>query len=54
MGMDLGVFFFQFFDVTEVVIIHKDDLARFGYRLDMKVEKIQNISIFLTTYWNLS
>ncbi len=31
--------FFQFCDVAEVTIIHKDDLARFGYRLDMKVEK---------------
>jgi hypothetical protein len=25
----------------------KDDLARFGYRLDMKIEKNQNPSIFL-------
>jgi len=32
-------FFPQFCDVAEVVIIHKDDLARFGYILDMKVEK---------------
>jgi hypothetical protein len=31
-----------------------DNLARFGYRLDMKVEKKQNPSIFLATYWNLS
>jgi len=31
-----------------------NDLARFGYILDMKVEKNQNPSMFLATYWNLS
>jgi hypothetical protein len=32
-----------------------DDLARLGYRLDMKVKKEnQKLSIFLATYWNLS
>jgi hypothetical protein len=40
-------FFFQFCDVAE------DDFARFGYILDMKVEKNPNSSIFLATYWNL-
>jgi len=31
-----------------------DDLARFGYILDMNVEKNHNPSIFLATYWNLA
>jgi hypothetical protein len=31
-----------------------DDLARFGYILDIKVEKSQIPCIFLATYWNLS
>jgi hypothetical protein len=35
-----GFFFLpQFCDVAEVVIINKDDLARFGYILHMKVEE---------------
>jgi hypothetical protein len=38
--------------------VPKYDLARFGYILDMKVEKKkkknQNPFIFLATYWNLS
>jgi hypothetical protein len=48
-------FFFQFCDVGQVAIIHKMLLvARFGYRLDMKVKKKKNDpSIFLATYWNL-
>ncbi len=29
------------------------NLANFGYKPDMKVEKNQNPSIFLATYWNL-
>jgi len=32
-------YFFQFCDVAEVEIIHKKILARFGYRLDLKVGK---------------
>jgi hypothetical protein len=34
----------------------ENNLAKFGYILDMKVErrKKQNPSIFLATYWNLS
>jgi hypothetical protein len=37
----MGVFFFFFFfkNLAEVAIIPKDGLARFGYILDMKVEK---------------
>ncbi len=31
-----------------------DDLARFGYMLDMKAQNKQNPSIFLATYWNSS
>jgi hypothetical protein len=48
------LFLFQFCDAAQVVIIHKMLLARFGYRLDMKVKKKKNDpSIFLATYWNL-
>jgi hypothetical protein len=32
----------------------ENNLAKFGYILEMKVEKKQNPSIFLATYWNLS
>jgi hypothetical protein len=31
----------------------ENNLAKFGYILDMKVET-KNLSIFLPTYWNLS
>jgi len=34
-----------------VAIIDKNNLAKFGYILDMKVEK-KNLSIFLATYLN--
>jgi len=37
--MNPGFCFFQFCDVTEVAIIHKMILARFGYRLNVKVGK---------------
>ncbi len=48
------LFFFQFCDVGQVAVIHKMLLARFGYRLDMKVKKMKkDPSIFLATYWNL-
>ncbi len=32
----------------------ENDLAKFGYILDMKVEEKKNPSIFLATYWNLA
>jgi hypothetical protein len=44
------ILFFQFCDVGEVVYHPSDNLARFGYRLDMKVDNNQNPSIFLPTY----
>jgi hypothetical protein len=31
--------FFQFCDVAKVVIIHSKKIAKFGYKLDMKIEK---------------
>ncbi len=31
----------------------RNNLAKFGYILDMKVEREQNPSIFLAPYWNL-
>ncbi len=31
----------------------QNNLAKFGYILDMKVEKKQNLTIFLAAYWNL-
>jgi hypothetical protein len=34
--------------------IHKVNLAKFGYILDMKVEKNPNPSLFIATCWNLS
>jgi hypothetical protein len=32
-------FFFQFYDATKVVTIHKDDLTKFRYILDMKIKE---------------
>jgi hypothetical protein len=32
------IYFFQFCDVVTLVIIHKEILAMFGYRLTFKVE----------------
>jgi hypothetical protein len=40
-------FFFQFFDVAEVAIIHKMIFATFGYELDMKVGKKNRILLYL-------
>jgi hypothetical protein len=30
-----------------------EDLAKFGYRTDMKVEKFKNLFYILATCWNL-
>ncbi len=47
--------FKRFCDVAKVAIIQKNNLAIFGNILDKKVAKRKrNISIFLTTRWNLS
>ncbi len=43
----LGLFFFSILWCSWSDNHPKDDLARFGYRLDMKIEKNQNPSIFL-------
>jgi hypothetical protein len=32
----------------------ENNLAKFGYIVDVKVEKEQNPSIFLATFWKLS
>jgi hypothetical protein len=40
----------QFFDVAEVAIIHKTIFARFGYKLDMKVEKKKTESFYIRGY----
>jgi len=34
--------FFQFCDIPKIEIISKVDLAKFGYRPDMKVKQIQH------------
>jgi hypothetical protein len=42
----IKVFFYQFCDVAKMVIIYiKEDLAKYGYKLDMEIKNI--ISIFL-------
>ncbi len=44
--------FFLIFKVAKVVIIiHQDDLAKFGYQLNMKFKKLKHPSIFLATYF---
>jgi hypothetical protein len=43
-----------FCDVLKVVIIQNKKIVKFGYILNLKVEKKQKFSIFLTTGWNLS
>jgi hypothetical protein len=53
----LGRVFFFFFSILWCSWSDNhplNDLSRFGYILVMKVEKNQNPSIFLATYWNLS
>jgi hypothetical protein len=45
-----GFFFKGFCDVAKMATIHK---LYSGYMPDMKVEKNQDLSIFLATYWNL-
>jgi hypothetical protein len=39
-------FYFQFFDVAEVAIIHKTIFATFGYKLDMKLGKKKKTESF--------
>jgi len=43
-------FFSPFFYVAEVAIIHKTIFARFGYKLDMKVEKKKTESFYICGY----
>jgi hypothetical protein len=40
--------------VLKLAINPENSLAKFGYQVDMKVERKQNRSIFLATYSNLS
>ncbi len=47
-----SVFFCQFCDVSKVTMISKKDLAKFGYKLNMKVKFSKHPSIFLATYLN--
>jgi hypothetical protein len=35
-------YFFQFCNVAKLAITHKNILAKFGYRLDLKVENFKN------------
>jgi hypothetical protein len=46
-------FFKGFCDVAKVDDHPETILANSGYMPDMKVEKNQDPSIFLATYWNL-
>jgi hypothetical protein len=40
-------FFGQFFNVAKVVIVHrKEDLAKFGYKINLKVDIFKHRSIF--------
>ncbi len=41
-----GFFFFQFCEVAEVMIIHKLNLARFGYILVIKLRKKRQTESF--------
>jgi hypothetical protein len=41
------VFFSQFCDVTKVTMIHRKDLAKFGYKLKMKIVFIKILLYFL-------
>jgi hypothetical protein len=36
-GCIICVFFCQFCDVTKVTMIHRKDLAKFGYKLNMEI-----------------
>jgi hypothetical protein len=47
-----AIFFPQFCDVGEVVVIHKLIYNRFGYK-NMKLEIIKHPFIYLATYYNL-
>jgi hypothetical protein len=42
--------FNQFCDVTKVAMVTQEDLAKFGYKLNMKVTCKEKHSIFLATY----
>ncbi len=39
--------FFQFCDVAKLAIMHKNILAKFGYRRDLKVENFKNLYILV-------
>ncbi len=47
------VFFCQFCDVTKVTMIHRKDLAKFGYKLNMKIvfKKILLYFYYLLRPW---
>jgi hypothetical protein len=49
-GSFFSFFFFffgpQFCDVATLVIMHKEELAKIGYRSERKAEKIKNLAIF--------
>jgi hypothetical protein len=40
-------FFCQMFFVAKMAIIHKEDLAKFGYKLSMKCTIFKHLSIYL-------
>ncbi len=42
----ISVLCFQFRDVAKWVIINEKDLAKFGYRADMKVKLLKNPLLF--------
>jgi hypothetical protein len=44
---------FRFWVVAKLAIIHKEILAKFGYKSGMKVEKFKNPFHILATCWNL-
>jgi hypothetical protein len=39
-------FLFQFCDIAILAIVHKEELAKFGYRSKRKVEKFKKPAIF--------
>jgi hypothetical protein len=43
----------QFCNVASVVVIMGNDLAKFGYKQNMKVKSVKNPSMLLATKWNL-
>jgi hypothetical protein len=45
--------FFPSLWLSKVAIIHKEDLAKFGYKLQMNVKKFKHPCIFFTNCKNL-